>query len=168
MSKPDRLTRHKTRCKICKHDEQLLIETDYLSWHTAADIYARYFVEELADPVQGPSPEQIQGFRATLRLHADAYDLDARKIKDLSPMYMKIVEQGLASLNGQKVSIKDLIAAGNSLAKINGQMTGGEVNISLNAIESMTEDQLREHLLDTILAQGKQALAKKPTQGTAQ
>ena len=130
-SKPVSLGRHKRNCGICRHEQRLEIEAEFVAWRSPAVLAQQY---GLAD-------------RGSIYRHAHAFGLFAKRQRNVRAALERIIEKA----GEVEVTASAVVAAVQAYSKINstGQWIDRSENVNLNELfDKMSQDELEAYARD--------------------
>jgi hypothetical protein len=142
------LGRHKTACMVCKHPHCADIESEFVAWKSPATIATEF---GLAD-------------RASVRRHAEAFGLRAKRQKNLKVALERMIEKA----GDVDVTAFAVVQAIQAYAKINaaGQWVERTEQVNLNDLfERMSISELETYARDGTLPGWFEASAVGAQQG---
>jgi hypothetical protein len=92
--------RHERQCHICARPDCAEIDKAVVDWHAIAVLVRQYGIP-----------------RQSLARHIAGKGLIAERERNVRPVFMRVIEKGLARI--QKVGVRDVIAAAIAVAKLN-------------------------------------------------
>ena len=125
--------RHEKLCTICKHPKRAEIESDFLTWHSPAEIAKAYHLKD----------------RSTVYRHAHALNLLKKRQQNVRAALERIIERA----GEVDVTAASVVAAVQAYAKINaaGQWVDRTETVNLHELF----DRMTEAELDTYARDGK-------------
>lgn len=108
---PANLARHQALCTICQSEHKADIESDYIHWHSYRELVERYFPDKAPDLY-------LDNFKVSMLRHVRLFGLDIKKAKNVISALTKVAEQGMSSLNGQKITPNITIDALKEIDKV--------------------------------------------------
>jgi hypothetical protein len=130
-SKAVNIGRHRTNCTICAHEKREEIEREFVNWMGATAIAEAYGIVD----------------RSTVYRHAHAFDLFAKRQRNIRAALEKIIEKA----GDVEVTSAAVVAAVQAYAKINaqGQWIDRSEHVNLNELfERMTREELETYAKD--------------------
>jgi len=106
--------RHSRQCHVCARADCAEIDRAVIAWHSVTQVARQYGIS-----------------RQVLTRHITGKGLIALREKNVKPVFMRVIEKGLARL--RKVSVRDVIAAAIAVAKLDKE--GQWVNRSEVTVE---------------------------------
>jgi transcription initiation factor TFIIIB Brf1 subunit/transcription initiation factor TFIIB len=128
LEKTQNIGRHKRRCTVCNHEQIHEIEAAFISWQSPAMIAVEF---GLAD-------------RASVYRHAQAFNLSAKRDRNLKSALEKIIERA----GEVDVTASAVVSAIQAYAKINaaGQWVDRSEQVNLNDLfDRMTAFELESY-----------------------
>jgi hypothetical protein len=118
---------HTPRCKTCARPDCAEIDRAVIEWHSVSQVARQFRIS-----------------RQALTRHIAGKELIAARQRNVKPVFMRVIEKGLARLG--KVSVRDVIAAASAVAKLD--QDGHWIDRSQVTVEhylpKMTADELKD------------------------